>query len=70
VYVSAHPDAWIAAKHELDMQMHCLPQAAIFALASDEACDVLEVREDNSTGAPERFISNTFVIRKGRNAVD
>jgi len=57
-------EEWIAAKHVLDMQMHCLPQADIFELAGDEACDVLEVREDDSTGAPERFISNTFVIRK------
>lgn len=53
---------WLAAEHVLDMQMHCLPQQAIFAIISKENCLPLEVREDNSAG--DRFLSNTFIIRK------
>jgi SAM-dependent methyltransferase len=68
-------DAWLAADHALDMQMHCLPQAVIFEAIAAEKCDLLSVREDNSTGDPERFISNTFIVRKspmarGRSAVE
>jgi len=55
---------WLAADHELAMQMHCLPQQVIFSIITDENCELLEVREDNYTGAPDRFISNTFVVRK------
>jgi SAM-dependent methyltransferase len=57
-------DAWVAADHALDMQMHCLPQDVIFSEIGAEKCDLLSVREDNSTGDPGRFISNTFVVRK------
>jgi len=55
---------WLAAKHALDMQMHCLPQARIFEIASEEHCRVLEVREDAWAGPPNKRLSNTFVIRK------
>lgn len=57
-------DKWISSEHELDMQMHCLPQQVIFSIIAAANCDLIEVREDNSTGAPDQFISNTFVIRK------
>ena len=59
---------WITADHALDMQMHCLPQQVIFSIMADEKCVPLEVREDNSTGAPNRFISNTFVVHKTSSA--
>lgn len=55
---------WLLADHTLDMQMHCLPQAQIFKLISDANCMMLEVREDNWTGAPDTYISNTFVVQK------
>lgn len=55
---------WLKSEHKLDMQMHCLPQHVIFSIATQEKCDILEVREDNSTGAPDKFISNLFVIKK------
>ncbi|SRR6266481_256071 len=55
---------WLATDDELDMQMHCLPQHVIFPIIADENCELLEVREDGSTGAPDQFISNTFMIRK------
>jgi SAM-dependent methyltransferase len=57
---------WLAADHPLDMQMHCIPQEAIFSIIAAEKCTLLNVREDTSTGAPDRFISNTFIIRRTR----
>jgi hypothetical protein len=50
------------------MQMHCLTQQVIFELIADEGCVPLEVKEDNSTGAPDKYISNTFVVRKRSNS--
>ncbi len=55
---------WLAADHALDMQMHCLPQAVILATIEEERGLLLNVREDNSTGAPDRFTSNTFIVQK------
>ena len=55
---------WIAAEHVSDMQMHCLPQAAIFKIVAEEHCAVLEVREDDWAGPRSKRVSNSFVIRK------
>ena len=56
---------WLATDHVLDMQMHCLPQRAIYDLIEAQGCTLLEVREDDATGASERFLSNTFVVGRG-----
>jgi 2-polyprenyl-3-methyl-5-hydroxy-6-metoxy-1,4-benzoquinol methylase len=55
---------WLAQEPHDDMEMHCIPQWVVFELIAKAGCTVLEVREDNSTGAPDVFISNTFVARK------
>lgn len=55
---------WLNMEHALDMQMHCLPQEQIFKIIAEEQSVLLEVREDNSTGFPDQFISNTFIVRK------
>ncbi|WP_249419300.1 hypothetical protein [Hydrogenophilus thiooxidans] len=55
-------DEWLATKYELDMQMHCFPQQAIFQIIAKENCVPLEVREDGSTGGD--FLSQPFVVRK------
>jgi 2-polyprenyl-3-methyl-5-hydroxy-6-metoxy-1,4-benzoquinol methylase len=55
---------WLQTDHPLEMQMHCLPQRQIFEIVAEENCKLLEVREDNRTGVPDQFISNTFIIRK------
>ena len=57
-------EEWLNTDHVPDMQMHCLPQDKIFGVISEERCKLLEVREDNWTGAPEMYISNTFVVQK------
>lgn len=55
---------WLKTRNEADMEMHCLPQHHIFQTISDASCVLLAVWEDNATGAPDKFISNTFVIQK------
>jgi 2-polyprenyl-3-methyl-5-hydroxy-6-metoxy-1,4-benzoquinol methylase len=60
---------WLNENHPLKMQMHCLPQQRIFEIICEEDCTLLEVGEDNSTGLPEKFISNSFVIRKNDRGV-
>ena len=46
------------------MEMHVLPQSIIFDIAEKENMSVLEVREDNSTGDRNKFLSNLFVMRR------
>jgi len=55
---------WLRTDHALEMQMHCVPQQHIFEIVAEENCKLLEVREDNWIGAPDQFISNTFIIGK------
>jgi 2-polyprenyl-3-methyl-5-hydroxy-6-metoxy-1,4-benzoquinol methylase len=57
-------EEWMKKDHALDMQMHCIPQTAIFTLAETTGCKLLEIREDNWCGEPERYLSNTFVVTK------
>jgi hypothetical protein len=53
---------WFVEEHALDMQMHCLPQRKIFEIIARANCIPLEIREDDATGAPEKFLSNTFIV--------
>ncbi|MEO6270253.1 MAG: class I SAM-dependent methyltransferase [Lautropia sp.] len=53
---------WLQSPHR-QMEMHCIPQPEVFAAIAAERGLVLEVREDGATGS-DRFISNTFVVRK------
>ena len=52
------------AKSPLNMEMHCLPQHHVFRLAREAGCEVLEIREEDSTGRAGSDISNLFVIRR------
>lgn len=52
------------AKSSLNMEMHCLPQHHVFRLARETGCDVLEIREEDSTGRAGSDISNLFVIQR------
>jgi SAM-dependent methyltransferase len=49
-----------------EMDMHCLPQAAIFELAAYYGLCVRQVVEDDYVGEPHKFVSNTFVMKKRR----
>lgn len=45
-------EKWLAHEAALDMEMHVLPQEHVFARVATAGCELLEVREDNATGAP------------------
>jgi SAM-dependent methyltransferase len=47
-----------------NIEMHVLPQAAVFRIALETGCVPLEVREDEATGLGSAWISNTFVVTK------
>jgi len=57
-------EEWMNKDHALDMQMHCIPQTAVFKIADLTGCKILEIREDNWCGDPNNYLSNTFVISK------
>jgi SAM-dependent methyltransferase len=46
------------------IEMHVLPQAAVFHIAFETGCRPLEVREDSATGLGSAWLSNTFVLTK------
>ena len=47
---------------QLDMEMHVLPQDAVFMAIDRAGCKLLEVRETEDTGRPDVFLSNTFIV--------
>jgi SAM-dependent methyltransferase len=55
---------YLSAPGFLDMEMHCYPQVDLFALIAREGARVIQVRDDNATGRPDLFVSNTFVVMK------
>jgi len=55
---------WMKTNHALDMQMHCIPQKAVFKLADSSGCELLEIREDNWCGEPHHYLSNTYILQK------
>jgi SAM-dependent methyltransferase len=46
------------------MEMHLLPQPAVFEILRRNGCDLLECREDGAVGNHEGFVSNSFFARK------
>jgi SAM-dependent methyltransferase len=48
------------------MEMHVLPQAAVFTLAAAAGLEVLDVRDDNVVGDVGRWLSTLFVLRRPR----
>jgi SAM-dependent methyltransferase len=55
---------WLKTDHDLNMQMHCVPQDTVIDIIADAGCRLLGLREDGWTGARDRIISNTFFCRK------
>jgi hypothetical protein len=55
---------YLAKAPQFDMEMHCIPQQAVFALIAAANCRVLEVREDDSIGNHGGWISNTFIVQR------
>ncbi len=59
---------YLARTGEPEMEMHVLPQAAVFALAAEAGLEVIETREDSHvvTSNPSLWVSNVFVLRRPR----
>jgi SAM-dependent methyltransferase len=55
---------YLAIPQQFDIEMHCIPQQAVFALIAEASCRVLEVREDDRIGNHGEWISNTFIVRR------
>jgi SAM-dependent methyltransferase len=53
------------ANNRGEMEMHAMPQDALFKLFTDCGCQLLEIREDNWTRIPS-VISNSILLRKDR----
>jgi SAM-dependent methyltransferase len=47
-----------------NIEMHILPQAAVFKILAETECRPVEVREDGATGLGSAWLSNTFVVTK------
>jgi hypothetical protein len=47
-----------------EMEMHCYPQAHLFALIAEEGAKLIQVREDNAPGRLDLFVSQTVVLTK------
>lgn len=65
-YAFSVSDYLAAAADPPAMEVHILPQAAIFALVREAGLEVLEVREDTHVVAPDtiNWLSNMFVLRR------
>ncbi len=62
-------EEYLARSGPPDMEMHVLPQDAVFRLAAEARLEVLDVREDLVVSADRsRWMSNLFVVRRPRRA--
>lgn len=61
-------DDYLAGRIGQNMEMHVLPQPALFALAAAEGMELLEMRDDTGVivGRPDRWVSNMFCFRRRR----
>lgn len=57
-------DEYLQQKNVTDMEMHYLPQTALFGLLSRQGCRILEIREDDAIGISAITISNTLLVQK------
>jgi SAM-dependent methyltransferase len=53
-------EAYLAARPEADMEMHVLPQRAVFALCREAGLEVLEARDDSHMVANPALITSTL----------
>jgi hypothetical protein len=58
--------SYLAREGDPAMEMHVLPQPAVFALAAEAGLRVLEVREDTHlvSSNTSTWLSNMFVLRR------
>ena len=65
-YSFALENFWHDVAPHKTMEIHFVPQAKIFELARKWGLELIEVQPDASIGNCDRWISNTFLMRKGR----
>ena len=53
---------WLRTPKKNNIEMHCLPQRAVFEIATRSSCSLMEVRTDNAAGTD--YVSKVFVIQK------
>jgi 2-polyprenyl-3-methyl-5-hydroxy-6-metoxy-1,4-benzoquinol methylase len=63
-YLSGGFEACVKERATGAIEVHPLPQKAIFSICAAAGADVLEVREDECIGAEHAVLSNSFLIRK------
>lgn len=56
--------AYLEGDNTTSMEMHYLPQPALFALLAQHGCVLLELREDDAAGLSPNAVSNTVLVRK------
>jgi SAM-dependent methyltransferase len=54
---------YLEGESEDGIEMHLIPQAALFGLIEDADCELLEIREEDRTGVPT-MVSNNLLLRK------
>jgi tetratricopeptide (TPR) repeat protein len=59
---------YLEAPKILDMETHCFPQAELFSLIAGEGAHILEIREDNSVGRTDLYVSNVLLVTKAPSA--
>lgn len=57
-------DSYLATDNATHMEMHYLPQQALFALLAQCQCQLLELREDDAIGLSPNAVSNTVLLQK------
>lgn len=59
-------DAYLAGEIGSRMEMHVLPQPALYRLAAEEGMELREVRDDTGVivGRPDRWVSHMYCFRK------
>jgi len=57
-------DEYLAHQNEKAMEMHFVPQSALFELLEAQDCRLIDLREDDGIGNPSRAISNTLLVQK------
>lgn len=57
-------DGYLATDNATAMEMHYLPQAALFELLAQCRCQLLELREDDAIGLSPHAVSNTVLLQK------
>jgi 2-polyprenyl-3-methyl-5-hydroxy-6-metoxy-1,4-benzoquinol methylase len=57
-------ERYLASTPPDTLEMHYLPQPALFSIMTEVNCEFLEIREDGMLSDEDQVLSNTFVVQK------